>query len=73
MAQLASEINQTPPQPSVTADAQRSIGLGGIATGPSLDAQREMVKKQADANRLLADIKTALSNRTPVMLAEVFD
>jgi len=75
LLQLANEINQTPPgQQIAQGDSQRSIGLGGSAgLGPSMDAQREMVKKQNEANRYLADIKSALEKRTPVMLAEVFD
>jgi hypothetical protein len=75
LAQLAGEINNAATSAQIArGDAQRSIGLGGSAgLGPSVDAQREMAKRQGEANRLLADIKTALNRRTPVMLAEVFD
>jgi len=74
LMQLAGEINQTPTQQMAQGDAQRSIGLGGSAgLGPSADAQREMVRRQQEANRLLSDIRNNLARRTPVMLAEVFD
>jgi len=74
LMQLAGEINASPMAQIARGDAQRSIGLGGSAgLGPSVDVQKEIARKQEAANRLLADIKTALNNRTPVMLAEVFD
>jgi hypothetical protein len=74
LMQLASEISASPVGQIARGDAQRSIGLGGSAgIGPSVDVQKEIARKQEAANRLLADIKTALNNRTPVMLAEVFD
>jgi len=74
LMQLANEINQAPARQIAQGDAQRSIGLGGSAgIGPSVDVQKEIARKQEAANRLLADIRTALNKRTPVMLAEVFD
>lgn len=58
----------------VTGDAQRSIGLGGSAgLGPSVDAQREMARKQEQANRHLSELVGIMRSRQPVMLAEVFD
>lgn len=74
LLQLANEINQTSGQQIARGDAQRSIGLGGSAgLAPSMDGQREMARRQAEANRILADIRNKLADRTPVMLAEVFD
>jgi hypothetical protein len=55
-------------------DAQRSLGLGGSAgLGPSIDVQKEIAKKQEAANGLLSEIKTLMTNRQVVRVAEVFD
>jgi DNA-directed RNA polymerase specialized sigma subunit len=75
LMQLANEINDAASgQMARGGDRHKSIGLGGSAgLGSSVDPQREIAKKQETANKLLGDIKSALSQRTPVMLAEVFD
>lgn len=55
-------------------DAQRSIGLGGSAgLGPSIDVQKEIARKQEAANKILGEIKTIMSQRQVVRVAEVFD
>jgi hypothetical protein len=71
---LASELQNSPATGLTLADAQRSIGLGGNAFSDQRRPQEEMVRKQQDANRLLADIKGLLSKQGPrVVLAEAFD
>jgi hypothetical protein len=69
------EERQNAPQPRIQeGDAQRSIGLGGSAgLGASVDVQKDIAKKQADANRHLSKLVSLLEKRQPVMLAEVFD
>jgi len=58
----------------MVADAQRAIGLGGNIFAEQRKPQEEMVRRQADANRLLADIKNLLTKQGPrVLLAETFD
>ena len=71
---LAGELQNAPSADRTLADAQRSIGLGGNAFSDQRRPQEEMVRKQQDANRLLADIKGLLSKQGPrVLLAETFD
>jgi hypothetical protein len=65
---------QTQRDPLMVSDAQRAIGLGGNFFAEQRRPQEEMVRRQADANRLLADIKTLLGKQGPrVLLAETFD
>lgn len=69
--QAAANVAQIQPQQG---DAQRSIGLGGSAgLGPSIDVQKEIARKQEAANRILSEIKTIMSQRQVVRVAEVFD
>jgi hypothetical protein len=71
--QLTKELGQQR-EPTMVADAQRAIGLGGNFFAEQRRPQEEMVRRQADANRLLADIKTLLTKQGPrVLLAETFD
>jgi hypothetical protein len=79
LAQAKAQLDQAasanaPSADRTLADAQRSIGLGGNAFSDQRRPQEEMVRKQQDANRLLADIKGLLSKQGPrVLLAETFD
>jgi len=71
--QLSTELGQQR-EPTMVADAQRAIGLGGNIFAEQRKPQEEMVRRQADANRLLADIKNLLTKQGPrVLLAETFD
>ncbi len=55
------------------ADASRQVGLGGRFFGEDRGPQEEMVRKQAESNRLLAEIRSLLASQPRQLYAEVFD
>jgi hypothetical protein len=55
------------------ADASRQVGLGGRFFGEDRKPQEEMVRKQAESNRLLAEIRSLLASQPRQLLAETFD
>lgn len=55
------------------ADASRQVGLGGRFFGEDRKPQEEMVRKQAESNRLLAEIRSLLAGQPRQLLAETFD
>jgi hypothetical protein len=47
--------------------------LGGRFFGEDRKPQEEMVRKQAESNRLLAEIRSLLASQPRQLLAETFD
>ncbi len=60
-------------EPVKIADASRQVGLGGRFFGEDRGPQEEMVRKQAESNRLLAEIRGLLASQPRQLYAEVFD
>ena len=73
LEQLRRESSGGERQPVQVADASRQVGLGGRFFGEDRKPQEEMVRKQAESNRLLAEIRSLLASQPRQLLAETFD
>ncbi len=73
LEQLRRELGGTDRSPVEVADSSRQVGLGGRVFGEDRKPQEEMVRKQAESNRLLAEIRSLLANPPQRLLAEAFD
>ncbi len=74
LEQLRQESGGAATRPPVqVADSFRQVGLGGRFFGEDRQPQQEMVRKQAESNRLLADIRSLLANPPRRFYAEAFD
>jgi hypothetical protein len=73
LEQLRRESSGGEREPVQVADASRQVGLGGRFFGEDRKPQEEMVRKQAESNRLLAEIRSLLASQPRQLLAETFD
>ena len=73
LEQLRREASGQERTPVQVADAARQVGLGGRFFGEDRKPQEEMVRKQAESNRLLAEIRSLLASQPRQLLAETFD
>jgi len=73
LEQLRRESSGGERPPVQVADASRQVGLGGRFFGEDRKPQEEMVRKQAESNRLLAEIRSLLANPPQGLMAEAFD
>jgi hypothetical protein len=73
LEQLRRESTGSERGPVQVADASRQVGLGGRFFGEDRKPQEEMVRKQAESNRLLAEIRSLLASQPRQLLAETFD
>jgi hypothetical protein len=73
LEQLRREASGQDRAPVQVADAARQVGLGGRFFGEDRKPQEEMVRKQAESNRLLAEIRSLLASQPRQLLAETFD
>lgn len=73
LEQLRRESTGGERPPVQVADASRQVGLGGRFFGEDRKPQEEMVRKQAESNRLLAEIRSLLASQPRQLLAEAFD
>lgn len=73
LEQLRQEASTATKAPVQVGDSFRQAGLGGGFFAQDRQPQMEMVRKQAESNRLLAEIRSLLASQPQRTVTEVFD